>query len=549
MDGKNWELLINKTNLRYTNQANTVEQAIENIQSFDLPESKKVQYVKIVADRASNGNWFTARAFNFYQDVTNIVVPTASIAYSTTDNTNEPVKARLVNPSTEITITNNDGKDTYIFTENGEFIFEFVDSKGQKGAVTAKVTWIDKKAPTADVDYSLSDDKKLIAILDNISEDVYLLDKDNKKTNFVEVENGKVISVSYLDEKENEYKVVELDENKITKKITYTNTLQKPSENVAKVRYYVTSFEENGEIQRKAYDEDGQVIELTNNELNELKTLETVRSNPLEFYLENNEEYEFKLLDMSSNIAYKNIKVDYIDNSTKILASDITYDITSITNKNVVATINPYVIDMNGNRSNGKVIDEDGNITSNTHLFTKNGKYDFRYTEVDKDDKVKSVTETHTARVSWIDIIAPTAQIRYSTQNATNEPVTATLVNESEEIIITNNGASNIYTFTKNGKFTFKFQDKAGNEGTVTAVVDWIGGNPNKHRLGDINGDSKITSTDLLLLKRHIVADDRKEWILTGEKFTAGDINKDGAITATDLIQLKRLVLKELEEQ
>lgn len=71
------------------------------------------------------------------------------------------VVARLVNPSRKITITNNNGSDTYVFSENGEFTFEFEDENGAKGSATAKVTWIDKEGPTADVDYKLDEDKRL----------------------------------------------------------------------------------------------------------------------------------------------------------------------------------------------------------------------------------------------------------------------------------------------------------------------------------------------------------------------------------------------------
>ena len=67
MDGENWTILTQSKNLTYTNAADTVEDAMANIKSFDIAEPQRVQYVKIVADR-TNGNWFTARAFNFYED-------------------------------------------------------------------------------------------------------------------------------------------------------------------------------------------------------------------------------------------------------------------------------------------------------------------------------------------------------------------------------------------------------------------------------------------------------------------------------------------------
>ena len=541
MDGENWEVLTSHTGITYPTQANTNEQAEKYTQSFDISEPKEVQYVKIVADR-TNGNWFAARAFNFYQDTTRSTEPTASIGYSPTEKTNDPVIARLVNPSTKITITNNDGKDTYVFTENGEFTFEFEDEEGNKGSTTARVNWIDKDGPTADVKYKLGDDKKLIAVLDNISENVYLLDKDNKKTNYVEVdENGKVVSISYLDDNGNSYKVAELDENAVTKKITYENTTGK----VDRVKYYITSFE-NGEVtDRLAFDDEGNSVTLTDEELEELKKLEQIRSNPLEFYLEKNEEYEFRLLDIANNIAYKNIKVDYIDDDTKILASDITYSTTMLTSKPVIATINTYVIDENGKHSSAKILNNDEN---NTYTFTDNGTFTFEYAEIEEnneesEENLDKEVKTHTANVDWIDNVAPTAQIRYSTRENADK-IVATLVNESEEITITNNGNSREYTFTENGEFTFEFQDKAGNKGTATAKVDWMKDEedptPIPTRMkGDTDGDGEITVNDLAQVKLHIL----EIRLLEGIDKIAADIDNDGEITVNDLAQIKLIIL------
>ena len=77
MDGENWEKLTSRENITYANQANTNEEAKDLTQNFEINEPKEVQYVKIVADNASHGsnmardgNWFTARAFNLYEDLT-----------------------------------------------------------------------------------------------------------------------------------------------------------------------------------------------------------------------------------------------------------------------------------------------------------------------------------------------------------------------------------------------------------------------------------------------------------------------------------------------
>lgn len=80
----------------------------------------------------------------FYVDT---IAPTATINYSTTNWTNGNVVATL-NPSEPITITNNSGSDTYTFSENGFFTFEFVDAAGNTGSETASVSNIDKVNPS-----------------------------------------------------------------------------------------------------------------------------------------------------------------------------------------------------------------------------------------------------------------------------------------------------------------------------------------------------------------------------------------------------------------
>lgn len=470
MDGENWEELSKLTNLRYTNQANTVEDAIINTKSFDINTDKEVKYVKIVADR-TNGNWFTAREFNLYQDLTKNPHPTAGIAYSTTELTNGKVVARLINPSKAITITNNGGSDTYTFSENGEFTFEFADENGITGSATAKVDWIDKSIPDADVDYELDSNHKISISLDNISEDVYLLDKNDKPINFIKVKNKKVTSVSYLNSSEDITKTVYLDENGCIKKIAYVNT----NKNIPSVATYVTVITNGTATSEEYYDDHGNEVEVSDSDKETLKGLQQSITDPLEYTFENSGSHEFKLLDKAENITYKSVKVDYSEENDKIITSDISYDVTHLTNKDVVATIKAYVF------TNGQK--KDATITSGgqTYTFNKNGKFTFQYKDNDdSDDDVK----THTAKVDWIDKTAPTAKVKYTTKE--NGEVVATLVNESEKIIITNNGFSRERIFSKNGEFTFVFEDEAGNIGRVTAKVDSIKdkkpNNPNNNK-------------------------------------------------------------------
>lgn len=66
--------------------------------------------------------------------------PTAEITY----NTNEDGSVTATITLSDGRVTNNEGKTTYTFNENGEFTFEYEDALGNKGTATAKVTTIDK---------------------------------------------------------------------------------------------------------------------------------------------------------------------------------------------------------------------------------------------------------------------------------------------------------------------------------------------------------------------------------------------------------------------
>ncbi len=507
---------------------------------IDFDESVKAKYVRLKLE--TYDMFASISMINLYEDTTKIdkTKPTAEIEYSTKELTKDYVIVKLVNPSTEITVTNNNGSDTYIFKENGDFTFEFEDKNGNKGTAYAKVDWIDTEGPTADVDYVLDGNKKLRILLDSISEDVYLLDDEDRKINYVEVADGKVNKISYLDTSGNVYKVEELDENGNITKITYTNTTGKAED----VKYYVTVLKDGVEYSEDFLDENGVSIsaqDIPDDAEEMLRGLKQIKANPLEYTFEESGDYQFKLLDKASNIAYKSIKADYLEDDN-IIASDISYNITKTTNKNVIATINPYMINNEGKKIEVPIV----NYSSKDYTFINNDEFTFQYKDTDDDDN--SNVKEHTAKVSWIDKTAPTAEVKYSTEDRTDGPVTVSLANESENIIITNNNMSRNYTFTKNGKFTFEFEDEAGNKGTAIANVDWIKSEDEEDLLGDTSKDGTISETDVLQVKRHIVAGTNEEWILKDDRFTAADVNKDGKITATDLLLIKRLVLEQGKE-
>lgn len=71
--------------------------------------------------------------------------------YNIIEKTNKDVVASIKFNRSDVTIINNDGKNEYTFTDNGEFTFEYIDDYGFEGTTKAVVNWIDKVAPKLQV--------------------------------------------------------------------------------------------------------------------------------------------------------------------------------------------------------------------------------------------------------------------------------------------------------------------------------------------------------------------------------------------------------------
>lgn len=186
LDGENWTEVANITGW----SANT------NSKTIELEEPVQTQYVKLempanYSQSGGTANYASATMINLFEDITKRTNPTAGIKYDIVELTNQNVTVQLVDASTDITITNNDGSDTYVFTENGEFTFEFVDVNGNKGSTIAKVDWIDKIPPTATISYNITEttNQDVTATLANFSEEVTIINNSGSET-YTFSENG-----------------------------------------------------------------------------------------------------------------------------------------------------------------------------------------------------------------------------------------------------------------------------------------------------------------------------------------------------------------------
>ena len=448
MDGENWEVAHTIENL-YNPTTVAELTASENNKDIVFAESKQAKYIKIECTESCdyvNGNrngvpmdyFFSAAMFNIFEDITKVERPTAEIEYSTTKLTNQDVTATLVNENMDITVTNNNGSKTYTFTENGEFTFEFINSKGIKGTATATVDWICKTLPVPTVTYTPN-------TLTNQDVTVKVgFDRDNTK---IVNENGEIIET---------IRTGDTYEYVFTENGTHTIRFVGPYGNAGSTTVKVDWIDKIAPVPTISYSAEYPTNQDIIATIAFDKENVTVVGGNTHTFTENGS-FTFEFEDEAGNTG---TTIATVNNINKDLPKPtISYDITELTNQNVIATV---IFD----KENVRITNNNG---SNTYTFIENDTFTFNFEDEEGN------TGIVIAEVDWIDKDVPVGIISYNIDNKlTNQDVTATLTFNEENIRITNNNGSNTYTFALNGEFTFRFEDMAGNEGTATAAVEWI---------------------------------------------------------------------------
>lgn len=499
-DYQNWTTVATVNNLADNSSAKKI--------TFD--ETRLAKYISIKFTAINNPSSLTSfvsvAVLNLYENPTVSEIPLAEVSYDIAKKTNKDVVAELVNENREITVTNNNGEKTHTFTENGEFTFEFVDNNGKKGSARALVDWIDKTPPKAEVIFSTQEltnenvvatitfDKDNVTILSN---DIELAENpvDGSKTiTFLENESielkfqdelgnigTKTINVDWIDIEpptaEFEFSTTSLTDKPIvatlvpSEEVTITN-------NNGNNTY---TFEENGEFTFEFVDRAGNegtatanvfwiaslpeyeisysTKELTNKDVIVTLTIEDgyklMNNNGNNVYtFTENGTFSFKYVDNYGNVGYIPVTVDWID---KEVTGTIEYNITTLTDQNVIATLKTT-----------KPVTITNNDGQDTYTFETNGEFTFEFVDA------LGNTGSATAKVDWIDKNAVIATITYDIETLTNKDVTATISFNKDGVIITNNDGKNTYTFTSNDKFSFEYIDANGNFGLAEANVTWI---------------------------------------------------------------------------
>ncbi len=445
MDNKNWELAASKNNLGDN----------DNLKHIDFPVAKKALYVKFECDSVYDGEFvtLTISIIKLYENVLVNETPRADVNYNIARATNQDVVAELINPTRPITVTNNDGKTSHTFTQNGDFTFEFVDENGNKGTATAHVDWIDKEPPKATVTFNTTEptNGEVVATI-SFDKNSTILSKDVPVTEHPE---NKSRTITFLDNATYELEFEDELGNIGTKTIA-VDWIDKeaPTADFEYSTRYLTD----------------KPVTVT---LSPSEPVTVLNNGGLNTYtFQDNGSFTFELVDRAGNRGTAVATVSWIAPLPKY---DIKYSVEKLTNKDV-----EVVVDIEA----GYKITNNGG--SNVYTFHKNGSFDFEYVDS------KGMVGVISTRVDWIDKTSPTAELKYVKEN---DKVTVSVINPSEQI--TFKEGNGVYVFTEIGSYEIVFYDKAGNEGRLVAVIDSLkadsggngsnGGNSDDH-LSNSNG-------------------------------------------------------------
>ena len=181
----------------------------------------------------------------------------------------------------------------------------------------------------------------------------------------------------------------------------------------------------------------------------------------------------------------------------------------------------------------GKVENRNGDSEEigNTFYFTENGSITFEY------EAENGITGQGNAEVSWIDPV--NIEKVYKIMELENKKYLRNI----EINTTTANLLKNINVIDAD----YKVCDSLGNSIATDAKLatsNILKAGEEEYSLivtGDINGDGKMSSTDISQMILHLLDDT----ILTGANFYAADMNNDNQITLTDLSQLKTKLIEE----
>ncbi len=409
------------------------------------------------------------------------IVPAASISYTVNGEvydgtgTNQDVVATIslesVSPAT---VTNNGGSFTHVFTDNGEFVFEFADEAGNRGSCTAKAERIDKAPPTVTFQSDAFDGKKhqSISITVNAVDhangvaalEYRFVRSGSSGGDWSDCANGAQVGLLGVD---GSYRL------EVRARDGLGNQGTSQSELV-----YLDNIAPIASVQYDPSTRTARNVTATVS-FNEPATVQNNGGSTAHVFTDNGS-FTFEYVDEAGNRGTQLATVTWIDRDvpeatlglTDTLGQSVSQN--SWVNFDLLARIAPPAgCELSNLSWNGSPVDQAAGISlideaTGTYLVTEYGLFTFTVR-----DTVTGV-ESDGSFTLRIDKTAPLLRSeRRNPDGWTNGDVIVTIVAEDALSPVTYlNGDSHI--FSQNGSHTFSFTDAAGNQGEYTATVTSI---------------------------------------------------------------------------
>ncbi len=157
--------------------------------------------------------------------------PTAEVAFSTTNKTNQPVKATIT-PNEPVTVLSEGGL-SHTFTQNGTFTFELEDRAGNRNTIPVTVDWIDMVKPNATLSYDKTEKTDTdVTVTITFDKPNVTVTNNNHATTYTFTKNGK-FTFQFVDEAGNT--------NSITAEVTWIEKKEPvtPPEDITSSKYEI----------------------------------------------------------------------------------------------------------------------------------------------------------------------------------------------------------------------------------------------------------------------------------------------------------------------
>ena len=499
--------------------------------------------------------------------------------------TNQDVVATITFDTTrDVTITNNEGNNTYTFTENGTFDFEYEDEYGFTGKETATVENIDKIKPEGEITQEIVDKKVVVTIETSepvVQPEGWEISSANRLILTKTYEQDANETVILVDEAGNTNQLnieVKIDTTApvitgVENGQTYNGTVTPVIEDENTVTVILKKDEtivENYQAGTRITEPGQYVLEVTDafeNKTTVTFTIEIDTTAPTITGVENGTTYNESVTPVieDENLATVVLKKDGVvienyqsgtaitESGEYILeATDEFENKTTVTFTIYIDTTAPTITGVeNGQTYNESVtpviedenlstvvLKKDGEVVENYQsgtTITEPGQYTLEVTDtfenkttvsfkIEISDKITSeeatVIEGEGENAPIIKDINP---------NTTINDLKNKIQSQMEYEIIDKNGDVVSETaFVGTG-----CKIKMTNEKTYTIIIS-----------GDVDGDGKAEIKDILAINKHRL----RKSNLTGEYLVAGDVNRDGNVELRDILQINKFRLGKINE-